>query len=133
MAVAMLGAHLYPAHAATVVHSLDDILLHYRAGKARPAGTRIILVDRGKQWFSRDHVDVDPGGLVVDILTGERRFGAVLLCDPVLLWSQPADRLVRLRVFFVACHPTLPFFFSFRFYLQPVPPGAARARSPSGL
>src|SRR5687767_136518 len=82
-----------------VVGSLDHILLDYRAGKTRPATPGVIFVDRGEQWFSRDHVDVDAWSLVVDILAGERHFGAALLCHSVLLRRQPAEAFIGLRVF----------------------------------
>ena len=66
--------------------------------EARPAGVAVELADRGEQRLAGHDVDVDAGLLVVPVLVPERRLGAVLLSDPVLLRGKPGDSL---RVFAV--------------------------------
>ena len=44
-----------------------------RLREARPAGARVVLVERAEQRLARDDVDVDPGLVVVPVLVAERR------------------------------------------------------------
>jgi hypothetical protein len=53
----------------------------------------VVLVDRGEQRFAGHDIDVEAGFLVVPVLVVERRLGAVLPGDPVLLGLEGASQL----------------------------------------
>src|ERR1700722_17512736 len=98
VAVAVGGADLGPEHQVAEVPSLDHVAGLDRHGEARPAGAAVVLVDRCEQRLTGHDVDVDAGLLVVPELVLERRLGALLLGDPVLLRRQPLDGLGVLAV-----------------------------------
>ncbi len=63
---------------------LDDRARRDRLPEARPSGPRVELLGGAEQRLAGHDVDVDAGGVIVEVLVVERRFGALVLRDFVL-------------------------------------------------
>src|ERR1700745_3998246 len=98
VAAAVGGADLGPGYQHLEVAALDHVARLDRNREARPAGVAVELADRREQRLAGHDVNVDAGLLVVPVLVPERRLGAVLLRDPVLLRGKPGDSLGVLAV-----------------------------------
>src|SRR5690606_8104689 len=98
VAVAVLATHLGARHVQLVVRAFDDVARLQRTREARPAAAAVVLVERGEQRLAGDHVDVDPGLLVVPELVAERRLGRLVLGDRVLHRGQACPQLGIARV-----------------------------------
>ena len=98
VAVPVGRTDLGPDHAVAGVRVLHHVARLDRHREARPAGTAVVLVDRGEQRLTGHDVDVETWFFVVPVLVPERRLGASLLGDPVLLRGQPGNRLWVLAV-----------------------------------
>lgn len=94
--VAQVGVSLAAAdfgsfHAKGLVPALGQ--LNQRLGEGWPAATGIVLVQRGKEGFPTDHVDIDPFFEEVVVLTCIRRFSCRVLGHGVLHWRQPVFQI----------------------------------------
>src|SRR5690242_6303445 len=98
VAAAVGGADLGPDHQVPEIPTPDHVTRLDRHREARPAGVAVVLADRGEQRLAGHDIDVEAGLLVVPVLVVERRLGAVLLGDPVLLRRQPRDSVWVLTV-----------------------------------
>src|SRR5438876_4962142 len=77
-------AHLHAAHAVRGVGELGDVGGFERPHEARPPGAGIELVGGGEQGLAGNHIDVDPGLVVIPELVAERRVGRAAAGDVVL-------------------------------------------------
>src|SRR5215470_2800718 len=96
MAVRICRAHLSADHAVRGVPQFVDIRRFNGLGEAGPAASRIKFVGRREQRLARHNIDVDARFLVIQIFSGSRRFGAVLLRYVILLGRELSNRLVVL-------------------------------------
>src|SRR5215472_10741967 len=98
VAAAVGGADLGPGDQHAEVAARDHVGRLDGSGEARPAGVAVELAGRGEQRLAGYDVNVDAGLGVVPVLVAERRLGAVLLGDPVLLRGKARDSLGVLAV-----------------------------------
>src|SRR5947207_2006138 len=82
--IAAFGADLSALHAVRSVHFLDEEIFGDWLGKRRPARAAIEFVERSKEWFAGDDVDVDAGTLVIPELILEGSLCAILPHDRIL-------------------------------------------------
>src|SRR5512144_344899 len=99
MAVAMDRANL--GAALDLIRTLVDVGGIDRLGEARPPRPGVVLVRRSEQRLAGNHIDVDAGLLVVQVLASSLWFGRALLRDAILLAGKPVNRV---RVFAVGSH-----------------------------
>ena len=86
--VCTLRTDLYPSREESIVLHEPDCSRVYRAGKARPPSTRVILVERGVEWRPVDEIDIDTCSLIIVVLVGERALSSLFLCHLVLDWGE---------------------------------------------
>ena len=89
MAVCLLAPHLGPDSKKLAVLPGYDVFRNHRPGKARPAGARLVLVQRAEQRFAGDDINVDAFPVVVPVFIPESRFCALFLGYLVLQWRKP--------------------------------------------
>ena len=82
--IASFGANLRALHVARSVHAFNEEIFRDRLGKRGPARAAIEFVERSKEWFAGDDVDVDAGTLVVPELILEGSLCAILPHDRIL-------------------------------------------------
>src|SRR5438132_13832809 len=97
--IAAFSADLGALHVPRGVHFFDHEIFRDWFGKRGPAGAAIEFVERSKEWFAGDDIDVKADTLVVPELILEGDLGAILANDKILhrLQSQFQSRNVRHR------------------------------------
>ena len=86
MGIASFGTNLSALHIARSVHAFDEEIFRDRFGKRGPARSAIEFVERSKERFAGDDIDVDAGALVVPELILEGGLCSILAHDRILLW-----------------------------------------------
>jgi hypothetical protein len=96
---AAFGTDLSALHVPRGVHFFDHEIFRDWFGKRGPAGAAIEFVERSKEWFAGDDIDVKADTLVVPELILEGGLGAILAHDKILvrLQSPFQSRIVRHR------------------------------------
>ncbi len=85
MGVTSLRAHLGALHIFRSVHRLDEEIFRNRFAECGQADLAVEFVERSKEWFAGDDIDVDAGAVLVPELILERRFRAALPHDVIFL------------------------------------------------
>ena len=84
MGICRKGTYFGTGQDEFVICFLDHVFLYDRLGKAWPARAGFKFIDGGKEWFARNHINLDAGFFIVPILVLEGGFCAVILCDVLL-------------------------------------------------
>jgi len=94
MSVALGAADLGPDHTQRSIGLLEDDFRIDRLGKTWPTSTRVELVLRNEKRLARDHIDINPGLVIVPIGISEGRLSPVLFRNIILLWRQSLFQFV---------------------------------------
>jgi hypothetical protein len=104
VSVASFGAHLRTLHIVRSVQVLDEEIFRDRFAKCGHAYARVVFVERNKEWFAGDDIDINAGALVVPELVLENPLGATFPHHEIFLGLQPVfqdgvarDRPVRIE------------------------------------
>ena len=97
--IAAFSTDLGALHVPRGVHFFDHEIFRDWFGKRGPAGAAIEFVERNKEWFAGDDIDVNADTLVAPELILEGGLGAILTHDKILVWLQSPfqSRIVRHR------------------------------------
>src|SRR5437764_15202052 len=85
VSTAAFGTDLSALHVQRGIHFFDHEIFRDWFGKRGPAGAAIEFVERSKEWFAGDDIDVKADTLVVPELILEGGLGAILAHDKILL------------------------------------------------
>ncbi len=77
-------AHLGTSREESIILMERDIIFRDRSSEARPASTRVILIERRVQWYSADDIDIDPYSFIIMVFIIEWVLGISLLGNRVL-------------------------------------------------
>ena len=83
--IASFGAHLGALHIVRSVHVLDEQIFRDRFAECGQPDLAVEFVELSEERFAGNDIDVDARAVLIPKLILERRFGATLPHDPILL------------------------------------------------
>jgi hypothetical protein len=102
MSIAIGAQNLLATHTVALVQLCTYLVFCQRCPKTRPPGTGVVLRVGPKQWVRTCDAGIRAIVLTIDVFTREGRFGALLLCNAILLWRKTRSQILSIG-FFLQC------------------------------
>ena len=97
MGIALVASDFGPFHAESAICFFSDVAIFDRFCETGPTAAAVEFVERSKEGFAADNIDVNARAMIVPIFVSERRLGAALLGHVILFGGQFLLQVVSRR------------------------------------